>query len=168
MALLMQLFQNQLNKISVYLVPSLSSVSSITFPPTQISCFATSNDLSDRTRFRSYFQMLPTLSAIAPAYFEIIRQYGWRRVALIVQNENVFTVVSLGAAILSKCYCATLLMCVTPLSISYCTLSYRRQMISKSSCSPLVLSTPRKFLRVKRALLDWGLNPLTLWLEFSL
>ena len=44
-------------------------------------------------RFRYYFQLLPTSASVAPSYFGIIREYGWRRVGLIVQNENVFTVV---------------------------------------------------------------------------
>ena len=55
---------------------------------------SSSTELADRTRFKSYFQLLPTEADIAPAYFGVIRQYGWRHVALIVQNENLFTVVS--------------------------------------------------------------------------
>ena len=38
--------------------------------------------------------VLPTAASIAPAFFGVIRQYRWRRVGLIVQNENLFTVVS--------------------------------------------------------------------------
>ena len=45
-------------------------------------------------KFKSYFQLLPTQADIAPAFFGVIQQYGWKRVALIVQNENLFTVVS--------------------------------------------------------------------------
>ena len=60
----------------------------------QISCLASSTALVDRVRFRYYFQLLPTAPSIAPAFFGVIQQYGWRRVGLIVQNENLFTVVS--------------------------------------------------------------------------
>ena len=59
----------------------------------QISCLASSTELVDRVRFRYYFQLLPTAASIAPAFFGVIRHYGWRRVGLIVQNENIFTVV---------------------------------------------------------------------------
>ena len=59
----------------------------------QISCVSSSTELADRHRFRYYFQLLPTEASLAPAYFGVIRQYGWRRVGLIVQNENLFTVV---------------------------------------------------------------------------
>ena len=60
---------------------------------TQISCVSSSTELANRVRFRYYFQMLPSEGFIAPAYFGIIRHYRWRRVGLIVQNENLFTVV---------------------------------------------------------------------------
>ena len=59
----------------------------------QISCASSSSELADRVRFRYYFQMLPTDVDLAPTYFGVIQQYGWRRVGLIVQNENLFTVV---------------------------------------------------------------------------
>ena len=62
-------------------------------PCVQISCVTSSTELVNRVRFRYYFQMLPTDAELAPAYFSVIRQYGWRRVGLIVQNENLFTVV---------------------------------------------------------------------------
>ena len=62
-------------------------------PFTQISCVSSSTELADRVRFRYYFQLLSTEVSLAPAYFGVIRQYGWRRVGLIVQNENLFTVV---------------------------------------------------------------------------
>ena len=30
---------------------------------------------------------------LAPTYFGVIQYYGWKRIGLIVQNENLFTVV---------------------------------------------------------------------------
>ena len=64
-----------------------------TLPCTQISCVSSSTGLANRVKFRYYFQLVPTEASIAPAYFGVIRYYGWRRVGLIVQNENLFTVV---------------------------------------------------------------------------
>ena len=64
-----------------------------TLPCTQISCVSSSTGLANRVKFRYYFQLVPTEASIAPAYFGVIRQYGWRRVGLIVQKENLFTVV---------------------------------------------------------------------------
>ena len=64
-----------------------------TLPCTQISCVSSSTGLANRVKFRYYFQLVPTEASIAPAYFGVIRQYEWRRVGLIVQNENLFTVV---------------------------------------------------------------------------
>jgi len=63
------------------------------FPCTQISCVSSSTELANRVKFRYYFQLVPTEASIAPAYFGTIRQYGWKKVELIVQNENLFTVV---------------------------------------------------------------------------
>ena len=31
---------------------------------------------------------------MAYAYYSVIQEFGWRRIALIVQDENLFTVVS--------------------------------------------------------------------------
>ena len=65
-------------------------------PLIQISCLATSTELEDRVRFRSYFQMLSSDADLALTFFGAIQQYEWRRVAFIVQNENLYTVVSFG------------------------------------------------------------------------
>lgn len=60
----------------------------------QISCVSSSTSLRDRLRFPSYFQLLSTEETLAFAYYGVIKEFGWKRVALIVQNENLFTVVS--------------------------------------------------------------------------
>jgi len=52
-------------------------------------------------KFKSYFQLLPDQADIAPAYFGVIQEFQWRHVHLIVQNENLFTVVS-NATLLKK------------------------------------------------------------------
>ena len=62
--------------------------------PTQFSCASFSPELSDREKFRYYFQMLATESDLAIGFFGVIKQFRWRKVAIIEQNENLFTVVS--------------------------------------------------------------------------
>ena len=60
----------------------------------QISCASSSNELSNRVRFPYYFQLLPSEVNLARVFYSIIKEYGWRRVALIVQNEYRYRVVS--------------------------------------------------------------------------
>ena len=60
----------------------------------QISCTSSSSELANRQRFRYYFQMLATEADLAIGFFGIIKQFEWRKVAFIEQNENLFTVVS--------------------------------------------------------------------------
>ena len=65
----------------------------------QISCVATSFVLRDRVKFPGYFQILSTVDRLAFGYFGVIRAFGWRRVGLIIQDENRFTVVNIMAAL---------------------------------------------------------------------
>ena len=60
----------------------------------QISCVSSSTALRNRLRYPFYFQLLSTEETLAFAYYGAIKEYGWRKLALIVQNENLFTVVS--------------------------------------------------------------------------
>ena len=60
----------------------------------QLSCASTSPVLSDRSRFRRYFQLLPSMVEIPNSYIGVFRLYGWRHVTLIVQEENLFTEVN--------------------------------------------------------------------------
>ena len=60
----------------------------------QLSCAASSDKLSDRVRFPYYFQLLPSEVNLARVFYSIIKEYGWRRVALIVQNEYRYLSVS--------------------------------------------------------------------------
>ena len=88
----------RLELLAAFLLPiSINATLFLLFFPlhfsTQISCVSSSTELANRVRFRYYFQLLPTEASIAPAYFGVIQRYGWRRVGLIVQNENLFTVV---------------------------------------------------------------------------
>ena len=60
----------------------------------QISCVSSSTELRNRVRFPQYFQLLSTEETLAFAYFGVIQEYGWSKVVLLVQDENLFTVVS--------------------------------------------------------------------------
>ena len=71
-----------INRISVFIYVDVNS---------QLSCQTASPLLSDRTRFPKYYQFLPSMRDIAPAYVEVIKEFGWRHVVVIVQNENLFT-----------------------------------------------------------------------------
>lgn len=61
----------------------------------QISCQSSLSELeSGCSRFRNYFQLLAADSNLADGFHAVIQRFGWRRIALIVQEENLFTVVS--------------------------------------------------------------------------
>lgn len=60
----------------------------------QISCASSSSSLSNRIQFRNYFQMLSIADERAIGFYGVIRYFGWKKVNLIVQDENLFTVVS--------------------------------------------------------------------------
>jgi gamma-aminobutyric acid type B receptor len=58
----------------------------------QVSCIASSPAFRDRQLFPRYFQLLPTDASLAITYMGLIEFYQWKRVAIIVQMENLFTV----------------------------------------------------------------------------
>ena len=49
--------------------------------------------LSDRTRFRRYFRNTPAFDIIFPALHSTMDYFDWQRLALITQEESIFTVV---------------------------------------------------------------------------
>ena len=59
-----------------------------------MSCISSSPELSDRIRFPKYFQLLSSTENIAFGFYGIIKEYRWRRIDIIVQDEQVFRVVS--------------------------------------------------------------------------
>ena len=61
---------------------------------TQMSYVSSSDTLSNRVRFQSYFRTDLTEINNPPAYAALVAQYGWRRVAIVSQNENTFNSVS--------------------------------------------------------------------------
>ena len=77
------------SSISILPIPFIFSLSSL-----KISCISATPDLQHRQTLRYYFQMQPTAEQLGLEFFAIITQFQWRRVAIIEQNENLFTVVS--------------------------------------------------------------------------
>jgi len=76
----------------IYKAPGVSP--NIFVPFLQISCVSSSTALRNRQKYPFYFQLLSAEDMLAFAYYGVIREYGWRQLVLIVQNENLFTVVS--------------------------------------------------------------------------
>ena len=62
----------------------------------QVSCVSSSVALANRVQYPSYFQVLSPDANLADGFLAIIKQFGWRKVALIVQDENLLTVVNLS------------------------------------------------------------------------
>ncbi len=58
-------------------------------------------------RFRYYFQIVETANVAAYGFFGIIREFGWRRVIILEQNESLFTRVSVG----TMCFRLARLIC---------------------------------------------------------
>ena len=44
--------------------------------------------------YRYYFQLLTNEAQTSQGFLGIIRRFGWKKVGIITQNENLFTVVS--------------------------------------------------------------------------
>ena len=57
----------------------------------QISFASGSTALSDRSRFKRYFRNSLTFEFLAPALHSILDHFGWKRIALLTQEENLFT-----------------------------------------------------------------------------
>ena len=47
-------------------------------------------ELNDRIRFRSFFRTLPTNRNLALGVLRTVKQFGWRKMLIITQNEDVF------------------------------------------------------------------------------
>ena len=126
-------------------------------PSTQISCVSSSTELANRVRFRYYFQLLPTEASIAPAYFGVIRYYGWKRVGLIVQNENLFTVVRRNT---NKNMLELQYNVIFPTTTQSVCSQHRPCTIWSSCLTPSMSLTLKKHLRVKKTLVVLDLSHL--------
>ena len=59
----------------------------------QISYFSESAALSDRSRYKRYFRTNPSGNIEYPAFRSIMRHFGWKQIAILTQDEDLFTTV---------------------------------------------------------------------------
>ena len=59
----------------------------------QISYASSSPFLTNRLQFKTYFQMLASEINLAYGYYGLIQQFQWKKVAIIVEQQHIFTVV---------------------------------------------------------------------------
>lgn len=57
----------------------------------QISYFSESAALSDRSRYKKYFRVNPSGNIEYPVFRSIMNHYGWKQIAILTQNEDLFT-----------------------------------------------------------------------------
>ena len=60
----------------------------------QVSCATATPLLSNRDNFPNYFQFLPSTVDFAPAYLSIIKEFKWRHVVILLQDETLYTMVT--------------------------------------------------------------------------
>lgn len=51
--------------------------------------------LNDRHRFRSFFRNIPSYQFTAASLAQLMREFHWRKMAIITQEETLFTGVSI-------------------------------------------------------------------------
>jgi gamma-aminobutyric acid type B receptor len=57
----------------------------------QISYGSSAANLKNRRRFPNYFQLYPSEVDYIPSVVATVDFFGWKRVAVVTQNENLFT-----------------------------------------------------------------------------
>ncbi len=57
----------------------------------QIAYASSSVELDDQDRFPNFFRTYPSDAEFPTVFNAIIQQYGWKRVAILTQNEGLFT-----------------------------------------------------------------------------
>ena len=57
----------------------------------QISCISASPLLANREVYHHYFQIIPSKLGQVIGFYNIITHYGWTRVGIIVEDEDLFT-----------------------------------------------------------------------------
>lgn len=59
----------------------------------QVAWAAAADALNDRTKYKSFFRTVPQYDYIPDALAEICQRFGWTSLAVVTQNENLFTTV---------------------------------------------------------------------------
>ena len=62
----------------------------------QFSYAAAAASLDDRSRFPNFWRTYPSEDNLADALVAIVREYGWRQLRIITQQESLFTAVREG------------------------------------------------------------------------
>ena len=78
---------------------SLSPSLSLTDAPTLLSSFllpqlsyaSSTGSLSDRTRFPNLWRTYPSEDNIAKAVIALVKQYNWKQLKIITEDESLFT-----------------------------------------------------------------------------
>ncbi len=60
----------------------------------QISPLSTSPQLSDNDRFPTFLRLVPSDQAVVTGVLSLMARYDWTRIAIIQQQEFIFTSVS--------------------------------------------------------------------------
>ena len=60
----------------------------------QISAVSTSPRLSNSETFSSFLRTVSSEAEIVAGIVQAMKQFGWSRIAVITQSENIFTFVS--------------------------------------------------------------------------
>lgn len=55
---------------------------------------AGANELNDRQRFRNFYRTDASSEFVGPALAEMARQFKWTQMAIITQEESLFTMVT--------------------------------------------------------------------------
>ena len=63
-------------------------------PLSQIAFAAAASILSDRQRFRSFFRVVPSFYYIPGSMAQLMRQFNWKKMTIITQEEALFQAVS--------------------------------------------------------------------------
>ena len=60
----------------------------------QIAYAAAAYELTNRKKYRDFFRVLASFEFIGASLAAVVREFGWRQMAIITQNENLFNGVS--------------------------------------------------------------------------
>ena len=60
----------------------------------QMSYVSSSPALSDRSRFLSFWRTFPSDDSVTAAVLAVVKEYGWKQLKIITQEETLFTEVS--------------------------------------------------------------------------
>ena len=114
----------------------------------QVSCASSSSELTNRTQFINHFGILATEADLAFGFYSIIRHFKWKRVTILLQEENLFTAVSLPDEWFNQCtqywFVCGVFNCSLP-SKHLCTWTQTltRKTASDSECTDAVTPTTR-------------------------